>query len=358
VKPPEPADRRLAAAVEAWFAGSARDLPWRSVPRDPYRSLVSEIMLQQTQVSRVMERFGAFIDRFPTIAHLAAAPEEEVLAAWSGLGYYRRARLLHAAARRIATDHAGRVPETAPALRQLPGLGRYTAGAVASIVFGRPEPIVDGNIARVLLRLEGRPLPHGSPEAMDLAWARAGELVAAAKDPAAFNEGLMELGAVICTPRSPCCDRCPLARRCAARASGNPAAIPLARRAPARRCLHLAACIVRNRKGWILMERRADGLWAGLWQAPTIQTTRPAGARQVQELVGFEAIRVGRFTHATTHRDVRFTVWQIQGGRAAAGQSFKAPRDLPRLALGSAQKRVLQIAGVWPAERTVLSPEG
>src|SRR5690606_18237159 len=159
-----------------WFHDHAREMPWRILPRDPYHALVSEFMLQQTQVSRVLEKFPAFLARFPTLRHLARADEQDVLAAWSGLGYYRRARNLHAAARAIADRFDGRVPASADDLRSLPGVGRYTAGAVASIVFNQPVPIVDGNVARVLIRLEGRDL--AADEGQPWAWTRAAELVA------------------------------------------------------------------------------------------------------------------------------------------------------------------------------------
>ncbi|MFG0315432.1 MAG: A/G-specific adenine glycosylase, partial [Phycisphaerales bacterium] len=202
---PAPDDAALTRALEAWFRASARELPWRTDTRDPYRSLVSELMLQQTQVSRVIEKFGPFLERFPTVEALAAAPEDDVLAAWSGLGYYRRARLLHACAKAIVEHHDGVVPDSLDDLLELPGIGRYTAGAIASMVFGQRAPIVDGNVARVLLRVHNKPVPQTEKTTIDWAWQRAEELVGACDDPAVFNEAMMELGATVCVPKGPRC---------------------------------------------------------------------------------------------------------------------------------------------------------
>lgn len=203
----QPTDHAIADAITAWHHANARDLPWRDAPageRDPYRVLVSEIMLQQTQVARVIEKYESFLARFPTIADLAAADEAEVLAEWSGLGYYRRARLLHAAARSVVADQEGEIPRDHATLLTIPGIGRYTAGAIASIAFDQPHPIVDGNVARVVLRIEARAETPNDPKGLKQTWSRAESLVHAAAEsstsPGVFNEGLMELGATICTP--------------------------------------------------------------------------------------------------------------------------------------------------------------
>ena len=235
-------DRRLARRISAWFRENARELPWRSSPRDPYMALVSELMLQQTQVSRVVERFTEFVARFPTIEHLARADEQDVLALWSGLGYYRRAKLLHRAARAVVDEHGGAMPTDARTLESLPGVGRYTAGAIASIAQGERTPIVDGNVARVLLRIDG--IEAAALEAQPRLWARAQELVEAADDPAAFNEGMMELGALICTPASPSCHACPVARSCRAKREGTTDRIPTPKKAAPRKTLHIAMAIV------------------------------------------------------------------------------------------------------------------
>ncbi len=341
-------DRGIVEKVTAWFAtpGTARELPWRTRPRDPYIALVSEIMLQQTQASRVAERLPLFLRTFPDVRRLARAPESRILAAWSGLGYYRRARLLHAAAKEVVAHFDGVVPRDVEDLLTLPGVGRYTAGAVSSIVFGERAPIADGNVARVLLRVEGEPMEHGAPATMAWTWDRAERLVRLAKDPGAFNEGLMELGATVCTPRNPRCDACPLARRCRARATGMQASIPAPKRRTKREVAHHAAVVVRDGAGRLLVERRpASGLWAGMWQPPTVETSgRAAGKQVVARAVGLDSVRRREeFVFLTTHREVRFTVWD---GTAGVGWTpgrgvFRSRKQLERLALGTPQRRVL-----------------
>jgi A/G-specific adenine glycosylase len=345
-------DRALAASLSRWFARSARPLPWRTVPRDAYRSLVSEVMLQQTQVSRVLERFERFIARFPTPAALAEAQEQEVLAQWAGLGYYRRARHLHAAARMIVERHGGCVPENLNGLRELPGVGRYTAGAIASIVFGRHVPIVDGNVTRVLLRVHGRSLPHGSPQALAWAWRQAGSLVASCGRPALFNEGLMELGATICTPRNPACARCPLRGHCLARARGQQHRIPRPKRSPARSSLHCASVLVTDRAGRLLVEPRdTRGLWGGLWQTPTLESTQQPRAPAIRAWLGLRTIELhATFAQATTHRDVVFHVWHAPpltpAGAALASAArpharWLTKRQIDALPLSTPQRRIL-----------------
>lgn len=281
----------MARDLEHWFSRNARELPWRTTPRDPWCSLVAEAMLQQTQVSRVAGEgpgtepgaFARFVARFPTPAALASADEAEVMALWAGLGYYRRARHLHAAARAIVERHGGRVPDDPAALRALPGVGRYTAGAIASIVFGRREPIVDGNVRRVLLRVAGNDADPASRDTETWAWAEAARFVAASARPGAFNEGLMELGATVClpAPASPRCEACPWARACRARALGLEDRIPRAKRPPRRGVLHLLVVVVRDGRGRLLLERRGPGgLWPGLWQPPTLESKRTIGPAQ------------------------------------------------------------------------------
>lgn len=348
-KPPETPseDRALAAAVAAWFRTAARPLPWRptplSAPRDPYRALVSEFMLQQTQVSRVLEKFGSFIDRFPSVSALAAAPDSAVLASWSGLGYYRRARLLHAAAKALVDQHQGVVPSDAVDLRELPGVGRYTAGSIASIVFGKPEPIVDGNVARVLLRIEGR--EQTAADAAEHLWTRAADLVRAAPGPALFNEGLMELGALVCTPKAPRCDACPVATSCRARAEGRVDRIPTPK-TPARvRQLTFHTLAAADARGRVLLEQRPDkGLWAGMWQPPTLEVDDSAPGASRPE--GLPAKPVLEFEHQTTHRRVRFVVWLMPKAahpRLAARPTARwtTPADWAHLGLSNPVRRIL-----------------
>jgi A/G-specific adenine glycosylase len=303
--------RTLGRHLCRWFAREARDLPWRR-NRNGYTSLVAEFMLQQTQVSRVVDYYCRFIRRFPTVRALARADEQEVLSLWQGLGYYRRARMLHAAAKMIVLRFRGRVPERAEQLRELPGVGRYTAGAIASISFGHAEPIVDGNVQRVLARLRNDSSPTESRSMVERTWSHATELVSAAGNPAAFNEALMELGATICTPKSPQCRSCPIAAFCAARAAGRESSIPRAKARAAQRTVHHHAVVI-HRSGRLLMEQRpSTGLWAGLWQVPTIETAnrKPPGdlARILQ--LGLLKLQIrSRFEFCTTHRRILFHVY-------------------------------------------------
>ncbi|HWM86752.1 MAG TPA: A/G-specific adenine glycosylase [Kofleriaceae bacterium] len=262
--PPEIAER-----VVAWFRRHRRDLPWRRT-RDPYAIWVSEVMLQQTRIAAVLPYYERWMDRFPSAERLAAAPLDDVLAAWSGLGYYGRARNLHRGAREVVERHGGRVPDTAAELRSLPGVGRYTAGAIASIGFGRREPLVDGNVARVLARLFAIEEDVKSASTARRLWQIAGELVPAGA-PGDFNQGLMELGQEVCTPAAPRCEACPLAGSCAARATGRTAELPLVgkRQADADKPLLRARAAWIERGGRVLLaRRRPEGLFGGLWELP------------------------------------------------------------------------------------------
>ncbi len=323
-------------------------------------------MLQQTQVSRVIDYFHRFIARFPTIASLVAAPEHEVLALWSGLGYYRRARNLHAAARIIVSRFDGLVPRTVPELLELPGVGRYTAGSIASIAFHQPEPIVDGNVMRVLLRLRGRNLDPSAETTAVWAWKQAESLVQAAApdDIAAFNEGLMELGATVCLPppASPRCEACPLRDLCVARQKGVQGRIPRAKATRAPTAIQCAAIIITDPRGRILLEQRPPtGMWAGLWQCPTLERAGSAALARA-EVEAFARLRggvgplqrAGAFTHKTTHRTVRFTVFRataVACARKAAGRVWRAPDDLADLGMSNAAKRVIALVmAVSPRE--------
>lgn len=345
-----------AGSIEAWFPEQARDLPWRR-RRTPYRVLVSEAMLQQTQVSRVAERFPRFVRRFPSVRALAAAELDAVLAEWEGLGYYRRARLLHAAAKEIVSRHGGRVPRDPAALLALPGVGRYTAGAIASLAFGLREPIVDGNVIRVVLRLDGRPLASDDAEAIAWSWRRARELVEAAHDPAVLNEGLMELGATVCTPAAPRCGECPWRAECRAAAAGAAGSIPRPKRPPKRREVHHhALSIASGPSGELLLRRRAaKGLWAGMWELPTIESPEALSDEAIAERLGVPATalrRLGSFIHKTTHRDVVFHAIRIdrrgakplREGEALAGARSVGAAERTRLAMGVPQRRTVELA--------------
>jgi A/G-specific adenine glycosylase len=261
----------MARRVVAHFRSVRRDLPWRR-SRDPYAIWVSEIMLQQTRVAAVVPYFERWMARFPTIAALAEAPLDDVLAAWAGLGYYSRARNLHRCARQVVASHGGALPASAAALRGLPGIGPYTAGAIASIAFDQQEPLVDGNVARVLARVYAIDDDIKSPAAGRVLWRLAAQMVPAGA-PGDFNQGLMELGATVCTPLSPACLLCPLATLCRARAQGREHELP---RMPARKRPHElplidARALWIERRGKLLLARRTpEGLYGGLWELPQI----------------------------------------------------------------------------------------
>ncbi len=285
--------RRLVQRLVGWYRGAARDLPWRR-SRDPYAIWISEAMLQQTRVETVGDFWVRFLERFPSVEALAAASEEDVLAAWSGLGYYRRARALHAAARRIASDHAGEFPRTRGELLALPGIGRYTAGALLSIAFDQPEPLVDGNVERVFARLFELDAAAGSPELVRSAWALAERFASdlGQARPRDWNQALMELGATLCTPRAPRCPECPLVRSCAARRSGRALELPRPKRRPEPLDVRLELALVRETvrdearetparetgpaRARVLLERRPPGgLMGGMWQLPTRECVEP-----------------------------------------------------------------------------------
>lgn len=321
--------RRDGAIVETlteWFERAARPLPWRTDiatdgelrARDPYHSLVAESMAQQTQLSRVVPAFERFITRFPSVADLAAADEADVLALWSGLGYYRRARSLHAAAKAVMAEHGGSVPSTAERLVSLPGVGRYTAGSLASIVFGERTPLVDGNVTRVLLRVEGRGDLIEPKVMAEFAWGRADELVERAEKPGRFNEGLMELGATVCAapPARPDCASCPLKTWCRACAEGTQDRIPAPKKARTTPTVRCAVLVARDKQGRFLLEQRpAKGMWASMWQCPTLERGEPIKPGELRVFAQMRSLDpgslepIGAFVHQTTHRTMEFAVY-------------------------------------------------
>jgi A/G-specific adenine glycosylase len=262
------AKTKLAAKLLKWYAGYARELPWRGLT-DPYAIWISEVMLQQTRVDSVVPYFRRWMRRFPTVRILARASERDVLTLWEGLGYYSRARNLRKAARLIVRDFGGRLPSDATALRALPGIGSYTAAAIASIAFGRDEPALDGNIRRVLARLfnvrHRLDSPRGRRRLTELAathmpTGHAGD----------YNQALMDLGATVCLPRQPRCAACPAARLCEARRLGIQEHLPVVR--PRKLIPHrwLAALVVKRRGRVLLAKRPSLGLLGGLWEFPNV----------------------------------------------------------------------------------------
>lgn len=316
-----------------WFRREARDLPWRRT-RDPYHIWVSEIMLQQTRVETVIPYFQRFIGRFPTIRDLAAAPEAEVLKMWEGLGYYSRARNLQAAARQVAEKHGGAVPADKAAVSALKGVGPYTAGAILSIAFNQPEPAVDGNVMRVLSRffdLDGdiaRPAVRAGLEKL------AGELIPEGQA-SNFNQALMELGALVCTPRSPGCLTCPVMERCAGRLAGRAHELPVKSKARPPRPEHRLAVLVWGQgahAGKVLVRQRPeDGLLARMWELPhaeapnaSIWGAADAGAAWLAGALAAEGLRVrpvrpvADAEHVFTHLHWYVKVWEAELEEEAA----------------------------------------
>lgn len=286
--PPAPDWEQVVHALMKWFAGSARDLPWRRTT-DPYAIWISEVMLQQTQVRTVIPYWERWIRELPTIESLASAPTETVLKLWEGLGYYSRARNLQKAAVQIQAITGGRFPTVHGEILELPGVGPYTAGAIASIAYNQPAPILDGNIIRVLTRLEGLAGDPKSAAVQSALWSRSAELVAIASGlprgrtplPAppirlsgpcsALNQSLMELGATHCTPVRPNCADCPISRECRAFAMGTPEAFPQTAPRPTTESRHLATLLWEHRGCWLLQRRPENGINEGLWEFPNIE---------------------------------------------------------------------------------------
>ena len=272
-------------------------------------------MLQQTQVATARPYYGAFLRRFPTLEALAAARESQVLAAWSGLGYYRRARHLHAAARAVVREHGGRVPNDPQAFGELPGVGRYTTGAVLSIAFDRPLAVLDGNVARVLSRWFAVPAAVRDPRGARRLWSLAESLVPMRR-PGDWNQALMELGATICLPRAPRCAECPVATWCQARASGSPEKFPpVAPRRATERVRRAVAMIERD--GRVLMIRREGALLSGLWEPPGVELS-PRGSARGPLVAALAAVGLQakleptsrRVHHTITHRAIEVEVWK------------------------------------------------
>ncbi len=265
-----PDPRRLARSLLDWYDRNRRTLPWRAPPgesADPYAVWLSEIMLQQTTVAAVAPRFRAFLQRWPSVEALAAAPLDDVLHGWQGLGYYARARNLHRCARILAEDHGGRFPDSEAGLRRLPGIGAYTAAAIAAIAFGRPATAVDGNVERVIARLYRvrAPLPGARTRLRDLA-AR----LTPAERPGDHAQALMDLGATVCTPRRPACSLCPWAASCAAGAAGDPETLPARAAKKARPVRRGIAFWTRRPDGTVLLRRRPErGLLGGMMEVPS-----------------------------------------------------------------------------------------
>ncbi len=317
--------RKLRHALLAWYDAHRRELPWRR-DADPYRVWLSEIMLQQTRVAAVIDHYLRFLQKFPSVQILAAAREASVLALWSGLGYYHRARRMHQAAKLVVRQRKGIFPRTAEQWRKLPGIGRYSAAAIASITFGEAVAVVDGNVERVLDRM------FGVAEGREAAWQRAESLLDR-QHPGDFNQAMMELGATVCTPRAPQCPMCPLHKWCTSRGVKD------ARPQPARKRRQLAYGLARKNDSILLVQRPADAsLMAGMWELPALSDTQRNGDEPLATL-----------RHSITDTDYRvlvFTVPPAKFHRPDATTRWFARRQWERLPLtGLARKILRRLAG-------------
>ncbi len=332
-----PALKKLTAFRQAllrWYDHNRRDLPWRKT-RDPYRIWISEIMLQQTRVAAVLEHYRLFLERFPNIKTLAAADESAVLAAWSGLGYYRRARMMRQCAQEIVADHRGRFPKTSEALQTLPGIGRYTAAAIASIVFAEPVAVVDGNVERVLQRLAGHSLTSKE------LWQRAQSQLSPSR-PADFNQAMMELGAILCTPRQPICMACPVQKWCATQGEAPRAAVSQTQsRKEIWYTLDHGGGRVR------LVQRPAkSSQMAGMWELPPcasyIADSNHKRIPAAKERKKRHGAPWRTFRHSITATD--YTVHVMQG-RATQGKWIPV-KKLSHVPLTGLARKILRAAGI------------
>jgi A/G-specific adenine glycosylase len=330
--PDSPWRRAFRRRLLAWFERHARPLPWQR-NRDPYAVWLSEIMLQQTQVGTVEGYFERFIEALPTIEALAAADEHDVLRLWEGLGYYRRARQLHQAAKIIMAEHGGRFPRDRQIVRSLPGIGRYTAGAILSIAFDAREPILEANTLRLLCRLLGYDGDPRSADGQRLLWAMA-EALLPRRDAGRLNQALMELGSEVCTARAPPCETCPAALLCQANRQGRQGEIP--RPKPKRQIepVREAAVLVR-RGGRVLLLRWPEGRrWAGLWDFPRfpVHAQQPSAlgrelVENVRDLTGF-VVAPGRHVKTLTHGVTRFRITLACYEATLVSRDKTAPRRL------------------------------
>lgn len=347
----------LREAVLTFYARRRRDLPWRRETH-PYRLWVSEVMLQQTRVETVVSYYEQWVRRFPDLATLADAPLDDVLRAWSGMGYYRRAHMLHAAAAIVRDVHGGELPSDAEELRRLPGVGEYTAAAVASIAYGRPLAAIDGNVRRVLARLHDEAAPSSS-------WLRdAAAVLLDQARPGEWNQALMELGATVCTPSRPSCSRCPLSSWCAARAAGTQEQRPAPGRRRAAQAVEVAVAVVMDRAGRALFVRRPPGgMLAGMWSFPETRllrhedpcsvlgrAVRPFGLPSPRgvEMLGLAPVR-HRFTHrAVTYRPVLIVAAadgsEVEEGASVVERRWRRLDGWHDLAVPVAQRKIAALA--------------
>jgi A/G-specific adenine glycosylase len=337
-----------------WYGRAARDLPWRRIS-DPYGILVSEVMLQQTQVRTVIPYWTAWMKAFPTLQDLSAASIDEVLKHWSGLGYYSRAKNLHRAARMIVDTHSGQFPRAYEDILQLPGIGRYTAGAICSIAFGEAKPVLDGNVIRVLTRLYALDGDPGGQECRSLLWTLAERLVSAASHlrPLAggcgdFNQALMELGATVCHPRAPACAECPLLSLCAAQRAGQQESFPKSQPRSATVRRHVFAFIALRQATVLVRKNGEKEVNGGLWEFPSVEVSsfRARVARAAKKCLGHDPLEPRHFMDLS-HTIMRYRI-KLRAFLAEVPSAYHSlPNtrwvritDLPEMALPSAHRRL------------------
>ncbi len=347
----------FAADLLAWFRTNAADLPWRR-DRDPYRVWLAEIMLQQTQVATVVDYYLRFLARFPSVEALAAASLDDVLKLWEGLGYYSRARNLHRTAQIVVAEWGGVFPRTAAELQTLPGIGRYTAGAIASLAYNQDVPAVDGNVIRILTRLYNSVEDTAQPAAQKRLWTLAASLVPPG-EAGPYNEALMELGRVICKPKAPRCDICPLRDYCQAFAAGVQDERPVRQRRVATPHYDVAAGVIHGAGEFaghfLIAQRPPDGLLGGLWEFPggkreDGEVMSQTLARELQEELGI-TVEVGdlvvRVRHAFTHFRITLHAYDcrvVEGDPVpveATALAWVTLNDLDRYAFGAADRRII-----------------
>ena len=351
--------RKVRAPLLRWYDANRRDLPWRRT-RDPYAIWISEAMLQQTRVETVIPYWERFLETFPDVESLARADLDDVYASWTGLGYYSRARNLKAAAETIVDEYDGQLPDTAERLRHLKGIGRYTAGAVASIAFDREEPLVDGNVIRVFTRLLGIREDLGARAVVEGLWSVAAELVRGPR-PGDLNQALMELGATLCTPRSPDCRVCPIRGHCDAHARGDAEGLPIKKKRTKQKPIRALAARV-ERGGKILLVRRPEaGLMAGLWELPggEIDPGEEGKDRICEVLLRGLGLTthshqwVGSIEHEFTHRRLQLEVFRCEAEKGArvrlkglVAHEWTQPRRLLTRAHAGSTRKALTLLGV------------
>ncbi len=337
----------IAALLLDWYDQHARVLPWRGI-HDPYRTWVSETMLQQTRVETVLAYYDRFLARFPTVEALAAAGEDEVLKLWEGLGYYRRARNLHQGARQVAEEYGGVIPSEPETLMKIRGVGAYTAGAIASIAFGRAVPAVDGNVIRVVSRLAGIRENVGIPS-VKRQLTREAEALVPPDRPGDFNQAMMDLGATVCVPGTPSCERCPLREHCDAYREGDAEELPVLPRKNPPRVIDYDVCLIFSR-GRVLMRQRTETMLQGLWVFPMLEGCREAeelrGAlRRETGLTAADIQPAGEARHIFTHQVWQMKLYAMTCGddQPAAPWRFVTLEEMASLTLPTAVRKAVAV---------------